>query len=79
MLIDEETSEKNIKTRIVLVKATLNKREVLFSENLKLDPKERVVETLVWSGSKTWTLKQADNRRLESYEVWFWRRMERVS
>ena len=41
------------------------------------------VKTLVWSvllyGSETWTLKQADIRRLESCEMWFWSGMERVN
>ena len=38
---------------------------------------------MVWSvllyGSETWTLKTADVKRLESFEMWVWRRMEKIS
>ena len=29
--------------------------------------------------SMTWTLSLADRKRLEAFEMWIWRRMERVS
>ena len=38
---------------------------------------------MVWSvllyGSETWTLKTADVKRLESFEMWVWRRMGKIS
>ena len=30
-------------------------------------------------GAETWTLTQADNERLESFKMWVWRRMLKVS
>ena len=30
-------------------------------------------------GAETWTLRKADVKRLEACEMWFWRRMERIS
>ena len=42
-----------------------------------------MVKTLVWSvvlyGSETWTMRKDDIKRLEAFEMWIWRRMERVS
>jgi len=37
----------------------------------------------VWSvalyAAETWTLTQTDRRRLEAFEMWIWRRMEKIS
>ena len=37
---------------------------------------------MVWSvalyGAETWTLRKEDERRLEAFEMWVWRRMEKV-
>ena len=30
-------------------------------------------------GAETWTLRATDQKRLESYETWCWRRMEKIS
>ena len=38
---------------------------------------------MVWPvalyGSETWTLRKAERDKLEAFEMWIWRRMERVS
>ena len=37
----------------------------------------------IWSmalyGAETWTLRAADQKYLESFEMWCWRRMEKIS
>jgi len=30
-------------------------------------------------GAETWTLRAADQKYLESFEMWYWRRMEKIS
>jgi hypothetical protein len=30
-------------------------------------------------GAETWTLQAADQRYLESFEMWYWRRTEKIS
>ena len=30
-------------------------------------------------GAETWTLREADQKYLESFEMWCWRRMEKIS
>jgi len=41
------------------------------------------VKCYVWSialyGAETWTLRTVDQKRLESIEMWCWRRMEKIS
>jgi len=38
---------------------------------------------MIWSvvlyGSETWTMRKEDIKRLEAFEIWIWRRMERIS
>ena len=29
--------------------------------------------------AETWTLRETDQKRLESFEMWSWRRMEKIS
>ena len=37
----------------------------------------------IWSialyGAETWTLRAVDQKHLENFEVWCWRRMEKIS
>ncbi|KAJ4439519.1 hypothetical protein ANN_07643 [Periplaneta americana] len=44
--------------------------------------RKRVVKYFVWSvalyGAETWTLRRSEEKRLEAFEMWIWRRMERV-
>jgi hypothetical protein len=45
--------------------------------------KEETSKVLHWSmvlyGIKTWTLRKADQKYLESFEMWCWRMMEKIS
>ena len=34
---------------------------------------------MTFYGAETWTLRAADQKYLESFEMWFWRRMEKIS
>ena len=40
------------------------------------------MKSLVWSialyGAESWTLKQSDMKKIESFELWVWRRMLQV-
>ena len=42
-----------------------------------------LVKCYVWSialyGAETWTLRTIDKKYLESFEMWCWRRMEKIS
>ena len=44
--------------------------------------RKRLVEWFVWSvpfyGAETWTLRRNEQKLLEEFEIWIWRRMERV-
>jgi hypothetical protein len=77
-----------IKCRIVMAKAAFNKRKVLFTSTLDLElrkklVRKKLVKYYIWSiavyGAETWTLRAVDQKHLESFEMWCWRRMERIS
>ena len=72
-----------IKCRIAMAKAAFNKKRTLFTSTLDLELRKKLVKCYVWSialyGAETWTLRAMDQKHLESFEMWCWRRMERIS
>jgi hypothetical protein len=72
-----------IKCRIVMAKAAFNKKRTLFTSTLQLELRKKPVKCYVWSialyGAETWTLRAVDQKHLESFEMWRWRRMEKIS
>jgi len=55
----------------------------LFSSTLDLELRKKLVKCYVWSialyGAETWTLRAVDQKHLKSFEMWRWRRMEKIS
>jgi hypothetical protein len=49
---------------------------------LNLNLKKKLVKWYIWSitlyGADTWTLLEVDQEYLESFEMWCWRRMEKI-
>ena len=64
-------------------KAAFNKKKNLFTSKLDLNLRKKLVKCYVWSmalyGAETWALRATDQKRLENFEMWCWRRMEKVS
>jgi hypothetical protein len=50
---------------------------------LDLELRKKLVKCYVWGialyGAETWTLRAVDQKGLESFEMWCWRRMEKIS
>jgi hypothetical protein len=74
---------REIKARIAMAKEAFNKRKTLFTSKLDLELRKKLVKCYIWSialyGVETWTLRKLDQKYLESFEVWCWRRMEKIS
>jgi len=72
-----------IKCRIAMAKAAFSKKRTLFTSTLDLELRKKLVKCYVWSidlyGAETWTLRAVDQKHLESSEMWYWRRMEKIS
>jgi len=66
-----------------MAKAAFNKKRALFTTTWVLELRNKLVKCYIWSivlrGAETWTLRAADQKHLESFEMWCWRRMEKFS
>jgi len=66
-----------------MAKAAFNKKRTLFTSTLDLNLRKRLIKCYNWSmafyGAETWTLRAADHKYLENFEMWCWRRIEKIS
>jgi hypothetical protein len=73
---------REIKTRIAMAKTAFNKKNTLFASKLDLNLRKKLVKCYIWCialyGAETLTLWKVDQKCLESFEVWCWRRMEKI-
>jgi len=72
-----------IKCRNAIAKAAFNKKRILCTSTLDLELRKKLVKCYIWSialyGAETWTLRAVDHKHLESFEMWCWRRMGKIS
>jgi len=65
-----------------MAKAAFNKKKSLFTSKLELNLRKKLVKCYIWSmalyGAETWTLRAAYQKYLGSFEMWCWRRMEKI-
>jgi hypothetical protein len=71
---------REIKSRIAMAKAAFNnKKKNLFTSKLDLNLRKNLVKCYIWSialySAETWTLQKIDQKYLESFEMWCWRRV----
>ena len=63
-------------------KAMTNLDSILKSRDITLPTKVRLVKARVFPvvmyGCESWTLKKAEHRRIDAFELWCWRRLLRV-
>jgi len=66
-----------------MAKPAFNKKRALFTIILDLKLRKKLVKCYIWStalyGAETWTIRAVDQKHLESFEMWCWRRMEKIS
>ena len=72
-----------IKRRLLLArKAMTNLDSILKSRDIILPTKLHLVKTMVFPvvtyGCESWTIKKAECRRIDAFELWCWRRLLRV-
>ena len=60
----------------------LNLDSILKSRDITLPTKVRLVKAMVFPvvmyGCESWTVKKAERRRIDAFELWCWRRLLRV-
>ena len=72
-----------IKTHLLLGrKVTTNIVSILKSRDITLPAKVHLVKAMVFPvviyGCESWTIKNAEHRRIDAFELWCWRRLLRV-
>ena len=75
---------KDVRARIAMAKQSFNTLEnILRNKNQSVSVRTRVLKCYVWPvllyGCESWTLTTALIKNLESAEMWFYRKMQRIS
>ena len=59
-----------------------NLDSILKSRDITLLTKVHLVKAMVFPvvmyGCESWTIKKAEHRRIDAFELWYWRRLSRV-
>ena len=74
---------QEIKRRLLLGrKVMINLDSIFKSRDFTLPTKVRLVKAMVFPvvmyGCESWTVKKAEHRRIDAFEVWCWRRLLQV-
>ena len=79
---DSDCSHEIKRLLILETKAMTNLDSILKSRDMTLSTKVRLVEAMVFPvvtyGCESWTVKKAECRRIDAFELWCWRRLLRV-
>ena len=79
---DGDCSHEIKKCLLLERKATTNLDSVLKSRDVTLPTKVRIVRAMVFPvvmyGCEIWTIKKAEHRRIDAFELWCWRRLLRL-
>ena len=83
ILTNDGRSTCETKCRIAMAKDAFNKKRALFTSTWDLEMGKKLVKCYIWSialyGAENWTLWAVDQEHLESFEIWCWRRIEKIS
>ena len=77
------SSESDIRRRIGMAKSAMSRLTKIWKDrSITKHTKIKLVQTLIFSifryGAETWTIKAADRKRIDAFEMWCWRRMLRI-
>ena len=72
-----------IKRRLLLGRKVMTNLDSIFkSRNITLPTKVHLVKAMVFAvvmyGCESWTMKKAESRRIDAFELWCWKRLLRV-
>ena len=72
-----------IKRRLLLGRKVMTNLDSIFkSGDITLPTKVHLVKAMVFPvvmyGCEIWTVKKAEHRRIDAFELWFWRRLFRI-
>ena len=66
-----------------MAKVSFNRKKTLFTSKLELNLRKKLVKCYIWSialyGAETGTFRNIDQKYVGSFEMWRWRRLEKIS
>ena len=81
MTVDGDYSHE-IKRSLLLGRKAMTNLDSILSRDITLPTKVRLVKAMVFPvvmyGCESWTVKKAEHRRIDTFELWCWRRLLRV-
>ena len=79
---DGDCSHENKRHLLLVRKVMTNLDSILKSRDITLSTKVHLVKAMVFPivmyGCESWTIKKAEHRRTDAFELWYWRRLLRV-
>ena len=73
------TAAMKLKDGYTVEEVMTNLDSILKSRDITLPTKVRLVKTIVFPvvmyGCESWTVKKAEHRRIDAFELWCWRRL----
>lgn len=82
-ITEDGRCNEEIKCRIAQAKEAFTKRRELLTKGMKRETKKRIIKVMVWTvalyGAETWTIRKSERQKIEAFEMWVWRRMEKIS
>ena len=82
-ITENDDGSQEIKRRLLLGRKVMTNLDSIFkSRDITLTTKVRLVRAMVFPvvmyGFESWTVKKAEHRRIDAFELWCWRRLLRV-
>jgi hypothetical protein len=82
-ITDDAGCTHESRSRIAMGKRAFNKKKALVTSKFYLNLRKKLVKCYIWSialyGAETWTPQEVDQKYVESFEIWCWRRMQKIS
>ena len=82
IIVDGDYSHEIKRCLLLGRKAMANLDSILKSRNITLPTNVHLVKAMVFPivmyGCESWTIKKAEGRRIDTFELWCWRRLLRV-
>jgi hypothetical protein len=83
ILTDDVNFTCAFKCMIAMAAAVFSKMRDLFTGTLDMELREMLLNCHIWSialcGAETGTVRAVDRKQLGSFEMWCWRRTEKIS
>ena len=80
--VDGDCSYEIKRPLLLGIKIMIDLDSILKSRDITLPTKVCLIEAMVFpvviDGCESWTLKKAERRRIDAFELWCWRRLLRV-